>query len=166
MAEQEIVADKLKLAYEGIFNLQDFYAIFEDFAKDRGYDFIESKHTESVTPEGKYVVFGWKLEKKFTDYAKSVINMGVTISSLQEKIIEKPKKREKMFTGKIQLVIDGLLETDYEKRWVIKPSFYLLRALFEKYAYSPYINQFKKEIKETTHSLKEEVEAYLNLVKK
>lgn len=166
MSEQEIVVDKLKLEYEGLFNLKDFYSLFEDFAKDRGYDFMELKHSESLTMEGKYVVFGWRFQKKLTDYAKSIINANVILSSLTEKVVQKDKKREKLHSGKIQMVFDGILETDYEKRWVVKPSFYLLRAVFEKYVYSPYILQFKKEIKETTQSLKEEIESYLNLLKR
>lgn len=166
MTEQDIVVDKLSLAYEGLFNLKDFYKLFEDFAKDRGYDFIELKHTESVTTEGKYVVFGWRFQKKLTDYAKSIINANIIFSELNERIVQKDKKREKLHTGKIQMSFDGILETDYEKRWIVKPAFYLMRALFEKYVYSPYILQFKKEIKETSHSLKEEVESYLNLLKR
>ena len=80
-------------------------------------------------------------------------------------IIEKDGKKVKMQEGKIIFIFDGILETDYEHRWESKPIFYVMRTVFEKYVYTPFISGFERGVKEDLMGLKNNVKAFLNLTK-
>ena len=70
-----------------------------------------------------------------------------------------------MNQGKVQLIFSASLETDYESRWEFKPVFYVLRTLFEKYVYTPFISGYKDAIRADMNVLQEQYRTYLNLYK-
>jgi len=123
MAERLIVVDKARVEYEGLFEAKALYALFVDWARDKGYFLVEKKHSESVKPEGKYVDMEFEPFKKLTDYAKSIIKMRVTMHDVKDVVVEKDKTKRKFQQGKVSIVFDGILETDYEHRWETKPVF-------------------------------------------
>lgn len=165
MAEKEVVVDKDKLNFEGLFSLKDVHGILNDWANAKGLGFEEQLHTESVQPEGRFVEMEIVMDKKVSDYVKKIHRAKIQVSGMNDKVVERNGKKVKLQHGKIQFVFDGILETDFEKRWESKPLFYLIRSVFERYVYSPYLNQFRKEIKDDLSFLKNNLAAYLNLYK-
>ena len=164
MAEREVVL-KEKVGYEGLFSVKELVRLAKDWASRKGYDAIEKKHYESVLAEGKKIDLELELSKRLTDYAKAVINLRYAFSDVTERVVERADKKETLNHGKVDLEFEGVLETDWEKRWEVKPTFYVLRKLFESYVYSPVINEFKKTIKEDLRYVKENSRAFLNLYK-
>ena len=165
MAERLTVVDKERLNYDGLFNAKDLFAVMQAWATDRGYWLIEKKHGEAIKPEGKYVDMDFEPFKKFTDYAKSVVKIRAQFQEVKDVVIERDGKKMKMQEGKIFFIFDGVLETDYEHYWETKPIFYLLRTVFEKYVYSPFISGFERGVKEDTMALKNQIKSFLNLAK-
>ena len=165
MPEREIVVDKDKITYEGLFHAKEVVQLIKDFARDKGLEYGEPKHTESVLPEGRFIELEIKLDRNITDYAKKVYMLKIQMHNVTEKVVERAKKKQKVHHGKVLVTMDGILETDYEKRWEVKPVFYLVRVLFERYVYSPYMNQFREEIRKDLKHLKDNIGAYLNLYK-
>ena len=165
MAERLIVVDKERLDYDGLFDAKEVFKVMQQWATDRGYWLIEKRHGETTKPEGKFIDMEFEPFKKFTDYAKSIIKIRAQFNDVKDVAVERDGRKVKVQDGKIIIIIDGILETDYEHRWEGKPVFYVLRSIFEKYVYTPFVSGFERGIKEDVSSLKNNVKAFLGLAR-
>ncbi|MBI4145970.1 hypothetical protein HY489_01385 [Candidatus Woesearchaeota archaeon] len=163
MSERIVIVDKEKIAYEGVFNAKETIATIKTWFSDKRYNPIEKRHTESIRPEGKYILLEFAPFFKFTDYAKSMLEIRVEFNEVKDVVVERDGKKQKLQEGKIFMQFTGILETDYEHRWETKPVFYFLRILFEKYVYTPFISGYERRIKEDISNLKSQIRGYLNL---
>jgi len=163
MAERFMILQGDKIVYEGLFDMKEFIAVIRQWGADTGYWVIDSNQVESARPEGKYITLNWIIFKKLTDYAKSLFKMEIQFQGIKDVIVERDGKRVKLQEGKAIISFDILLETDYEARWEVKPMFYVIRTLFEKYVYSPFISGFERQIKDDYGGLKSNLKGYLNL---
>ena len=163
MAEKLMILQGDKLTYDGLFDMKELIAVIRQWGSDAGYWVIDSSQNESARPEGKYVTLDWIIFKKFTDYAKSLLKMNIQFQGVKDVIIEREGKKVKVQEGKIFISFDVILETDYEARWEVKPLFYVLRVIFEKYVYSPYMSKFERQIRDDYGMLKNSMKTYLNL---
>ena len=165
MPEREVVVDKLRLTYEGLFSMLDLYKMIDEWFRWKGYDKRENKNIEIVKPEGKYLELEIEPWKKVTDYAKNVIKIRMQVTGLKEVEVEKENTKLKLNQGRVHFVFDGYLETDYESRWEGKPIFYFIRTVFDKYFYKPFTSGFEKGVKEDVMHLHGQIKAFLNLYK-
>lgn len=165
MSERLIIVDKDRFDYEGLFDSKELFNVIKQWASDKGYWLLEKSHTEVVKSEGKFVTFDLEPFRKFTDYAKSIIKIRAQFSEVKDVVVERDERKVKMQEGKVVFVIDGILETDYEHRWESKPLFYVLRTIFEKYLYTPFISGFERGIKEDVSFLKNNLKSFLNLTR-
>ena len=101
--------------------------------------------------------------KKYTDYAKCEIKIRLVMSDIVEVEIEKDGSKLKLNKGKIKIVLDGLLTTDYENRWESKPMFYFIRTIFDKYFYKPFTVGYQNNVAGDTKELYSFLKAFLNL---
>jgi len=166
MAERFIVVDKERLEYQGLFDAKELLRVMDQWTKDKGYWLlIEKRHGETTKPEGKYIDMEFEPFKKYTDYAKSVIKIRAQLNEVKDVVLEREGKKVKLQDGKVIIIMDGILETDYEGHWETKPVFYVLRTLFEKYVYTPFISGFERGVKEDVMALKNNIKAFLNLTR-
>ncbi len=163
MSERNIVVDKERLDYQGVFDAKELFKVMQNWATDKGYWLIEKKHGETTKPEGKTVDMDFEPFKKYTDYAKSIIKIKAQFQDMKDIVVERDGRKVKLQEGKIIMIFDGILETDYEGRWEGKPVFFVLRTVFEKYVYTPFISGFERGVKEDVMALKNNVKAFLNL---
>ena len=163
MAERLVVVEKEKISYDGLFESKELINVIKQWAADKGYAYFETSHTETTKPEGKYADITLAPFKKFTDYAKSIIRVRVQLNDVKDAIIERDNKKSKVQDGKAAITFEGILETDYEHRWESKPSFFIIRLIFHKYVYSPFISQHEKQIKDDLSTLKNNLKSFLNL---
>ncbi len=163
MAEREIVVDKQRLSYEGLFNVLDLYNLINEWLEEKGYDKREIQNFENVSPQGKYIELLMQPWKKITDYAKIEIRMRIIMSEVKEVDIEKDGARVRLNQGKVQMVFDAMLTTDYENRWEGKPVYFLTRELFNKYFYKPFHDWDIHVVKGDYNQLISLIKSYLNL---
>lgn len=163
MAERRVVVEKDRISYEGLFSMKEILVIISEWMSDKGYNPLDKKHNESVKPEGRFVEIEMSPFKKVTDYAKNVVWIRLIGSELKDVVIDVDGKKKRLNQGKLQIVFDGYLETDYEKRWETKPIFYLLRMIFEKYVFTPFLSGFENNLKVDISVLKNNIKGYLNL---
>ncbi len=163
MAERTVVVDKLRLTYEGLFDFKDLYATVGDWFEEKYYDFRELKNVERVTPQGKYIEIIEEPYKKMTEYAKSVIKVKMICNNVKEVEVEKDGVKVKINHGKVQFVFDAWLETDYEDRWEMKPTFFLIRTLFDKYFYKPFTDHIMNNVASDVSELNKRIKTFLNL---
>jgi hypothetical protein len=163
MVERRPVIDHEQVVFEGLFRVKDIYRLMNDWQRDRAYVYVEKRAHESVTKTGKHVEVELEPYKKFSDYAKAVMRIHFTAHNLQDVEVTIDGHKQKMQKGKLIVTLDSWLETDYEQRWETQPVFYVLRSLFEKYVYVPFLSGFIKGVRDDTLHLKEQIKAYLNL---
>lgn len=166
MSEKITVVGKETIKYEGLFSVKGLYKLIEDWEDSKGYFPVENFIEESVEKEGKVITARLEPFKKFTDYAKAIIKIDLMISDCKEVEVKKDGKTQKLNKGKVVIEIMSILETDYEHKWEMKPLLYVLRTVFEKYIYMPFLSGFKNALREDTDHLKEEIKAFLNLYRR
>ena len=163
MAEKDYIVDKLRINYEGLFSISDLYSLIDNWLRTKGYDKRETKNMEIVKPDGKFIELLLEPWKGLTDYAKSIIRLRIQMSDIKDVEIERDNTKIKMNQGKINLVFDGILVTDYENTWEGKPFYYFIRTLYDKYFYKPFTSGFQNGVREDVIHLHSEIKAFLNL---
>ena len=164
MAERRLIVDKERINYDGLFSAKEVLDIVMTWIKDKGYWPVDKKHTESVKADGRYIEVEMWPYKKVTDYAKNIIVIRIVCSDLKDVVVEIDGRKKKLNQGKLQVVFDAYLETDYEHKWETKPVFYFLRTVFEKYVFTPFLSGFERNLKGDVTHLKNNIKGYLNLV--
>jgi len=165
MVERDTIVSKQKLTHEGLFSATELYRLIDEYFEDLGYDKKELKNIESVKEKGKYIEIEIEPYKKITDFVEYKIHIRMVITGLKKITVEKGKRKVKTNKGKLQLVFDAYVETDYEARWEDKPSFYIIRALFNKFLYPAQRDKYSSEVKGDLMHLIENLKSYLNLFK-
>ena len=163
MSEKKLVIDQMKLTYEGIFDLNGLYRLIDGWFYQKGYDKWERKNYEQVLPTGKDIeieVLPWK---KTTDYFKNIIRIRMRFVNVKDVEIEKKGAKLRLNQGRIMMIFDGYLESDYDQRWEDKPMFFLLRTLFDKYVFKSYFTKFEKWLVNDVYDIHGRIQRFLNL---
>ena len=128
MAEREPLVEKEKVVYEGPFDLKQLYKLIDEWARTKAYLKSEKKHTEIASPKGKTITYLFEFSKKLSDYAKSIVRLGFTVTNLKKETIEEDEEVREYDNAKVDLTFDGMLETDYEGRWEGRPALFFVRT--------------------------------------
>lgn len=163
MVETQIIVDGLSLGYEGLFSVHELYMLIDKFFRDHMYDKRETQNMEKVEPHGKYIELELQPYRKMTDYIRFVIRIRIKMFNIKDVEIEKDGHKVKLKKGKVNIVFDGFLETDYEGRWEGKPSYVFIRTVFDKFIYKMYTNKFEAQLNEDVYTLYNQIKAFLNL---
>ena len=163
MAERKKIVDKLRLTYEGLFSVNELYLVIDKWFRDKGYDKRENRNVEHVKPEGKYIELWIQPWKKITDYAKIDMLIRIIMTDIKEVEVEKDGHTITMNQGKVQIVIDGFLNTDYENKWEGKPFYVFIRTIFDKFVYKSYTARFDAQVAEDVNHLHQTMKSFLNL---
>lgn len=163
MAERRLVVDHLRLKYEGLFNATELYKLIDKWLNEKAYDKRELRNEEHVKPDGKYVELILMPWKKISDYARHVIRIEIRMHKLKEVVVERDGQRVRMNQGRVDMIFDGYLDTDYEDRWEQKPFYFFMRTLFDKFIYRTYSTQFEELLVENISQLHTLIKSFLNL---
>jgi hypothetical protein len=163
VAERRIVIDNLVLQYEGLFDVRELYLMIDKWLRQKGYDKFEKRNYEHVLKDGKYIEIELEPWKKFTDYAKIVINMYIHMHNVKEVVVKKDNVDVKMNQGRIRIRFIGFLVTDYMHKWEGKPVYYLLRAMMDKWVYRVTTDKFESAVSDDVKHLYQNIKAFLNL---
>ncbi len=163
MPERRIVVDELRLEYEGLFDVKEFFRLIENFFYDRKYDKREIKNIEQVTPSGKNIEVVLMPWRTISDYAKYEIKLRIWIKGMKNVDVVKDDTKLKLQQGKIIMIIDGYLTTDVEGHWEGKPFFFFLRTIFDKYIFRLYTSKWEAGLVEHVKELHTEIKSFLNL---
>jgi len=165
MTEKYVIIDGLSIVYSGYFSLSKLYKLIDLWIANKDYVKVELKNIEQVTERGRYIELEIAPYKEFNDYAKSTLHVVVYVTNLKDKIVKIGNHEERINDGNIQIKFDGILETDYARRWRSKPSFMFIRALVDKYIFRTEYHKFKDKVYRDTMTLHDEIKSYLNLNK-
>jgi hypothetical protein len=163
MTETKIVIDNLSLNYEGLFSAKEFYRLVDSFMQEKNYNKKEVLNTEKVESSGKFIEMEIEPYKKVSDYAKITIRVRTKMFNVKEVEVEKDGHKLRLNQGKVNLLIDGILQTDYENRWTNRPVWIFLRTIYDKFIYKSYIDQFDNEVMRDVNQLHTQLKAFFNL---
>ena len=163
MAEKKLVVDQMKLTYEGIFDLNGLYRTIDGWFYEKGYDKYEQKNYEQVLPTGKDIEIELLPWKKTTDYFKNIIRIRMKFANVKDIEVEKKGVKLKLQQGRIMMIFDGYLESDYEHKWDTRPMFFFLRTIFDKYIFKGYFVKAEKWLVNDLFDIHGRIQRFLNL---
>ncbi|MBW2970749.1 hypothetical protein KY320_01160 [Candidatus Woesearchaeota archaeon] len=163
MSEVKIIVDGMTLSYEGLFDAAELYKMIDQFFWEKGYDKREIQNMEKVEQTGKYIELELQPYKKLSDYAKVIIRIYIRMFDVKEVEVEKDGQQIRLNQGRLNLIFDGFLETDYEGRWESKPMYVFMRTVFDKFIYKTYTAKYESILTEEIHHLHSQIKSFLNL---
>lgn len=162
MVEKKICVRELRLSYNGPINVVDFFRAVEDWIAKKGMHKEIKKKTEEVTAKHKRVEWFIEIWEMPSDYAKPVVRLQALFKDIKDATV----KGKHIQTADILITLDGILETDLESRWYQKPTFYFLRAVYDKFFHKFYTNRFEAKLTADTYELYQYLMDYFNSNKK
>lgn len=163
MAEKEIIADNLRIHYEGVVDPQELIRFIDKWARMHGYNKTELKDAERITEEERYMELKYVLSKAMTEILSKNIKLIIKIKHMQEVRIEKQGLPLVLMNGETDIVLDGSVVTDIEHRWEMKPTIAFTRAVLEKFLLGNYIDKYRSDIAADANRLHSELKSFFSL---
>ncbi|MBI5398849.1 hypothetical protein HZB03_05285 [Candidatus Woesearchaeota archaeon] len=163
MSERKIIVDESEIAYDGLFDIKEVYALIDDFLKQKNYDKFEKANREYVGSTGKEIYYVITPIFAISDFARKFLKIDLSAKEVKEVEVEIDGVKRRMQQGKLRILLSGILETDYEGRWEQTAFYYFIRTVFNKYVYRKHTEDFEGQIKNDVMMLREQLGALLNL---
>jgi len=166
MVEKNLIINNRTLTYKGIFRVNELLNSINSTLKEQGYQNLEKKTEETVFPSGKKTFIELRPFKIKTSYVTLMIKIKIYLNNIIE--ITKEVDNIKMIfqQGDVTIIFDAWSVTDYSKRWGMKPLFFFLKAVINKFIYHfPLEEGFIGELKSDTTLVYDQIKALLNLYK-
>jgi len=165
MPERTLVADHITLTYSGLFDLNAFYRYLMDWFSTNHFVPYEARNEEITTPHGKDIIIELLPYKKYTDYFKGIMKIEINFVGVKPVEVEKHKTKVKLNKGFVKIVIDGYLETDYEKYWETRATLFFFRLIFDKLFLKRYTSAYENTVKQDVYKLHDALQHFFNLYK-
>ena len=166
MSEKRLVINHLKLSYEGIFDFAELLKVIGRSVEERGYKKHEKRFEEFVGPEGKNIFVELRPAKTKTEYYSLMIKIRMDLKNVKEITREVDGMPTHFQQGDIDMTFDAWTTTEYDQRWGMKPWFYFVKAVINKFVYKfPMEESFIGEVATDTRYVRDQVKAHLSLYK-
>ncbi|MBN2423282.1 hypothetical protein JXB41_08725 [Candidatus Woesearchaeota archaeon] len=160
-----------KIEYSGLFSMKEVFRLIDKYFRLKGWDKKIYFDEEYETPTGKYIHVKMQPYKKVDDYIRAIIRIWIYVHDLVE--VEKEVEGEKVKTnqGRLVMIFDSKMMTDYRDNWVVgpannyKPMYFLVQTVMEKYIYRKRLAHWEGVIRHILIGVKTEIMSYLNLNK-
>ncbi len=162
MPETDMVVRDLKLNVDGVFDFKELYNLIKDWYSLHKYDFYEKNYKEVLKEEAKDIKIEFTGDRVIDYYIKYIID--ITIRLNNHKIVKGPNNKN-LVQGNLSISFQSKLQTDFEASWEGKPLLKFTRGLYDKFVRSDKLDVYKKELKEQSYEIFNEIKAYLNLHK-
>jgi len=166
MVEHEIIVIEERINYEGLFSIDEVHKLITEYLQKRHYDLYDKLQSEAVRPEGKDIDIQMEPEKNIDDYTAFLIKIRIFCTHLKDVTVEQDGRKRRLNDGKVQIVFDAFLRTDYQHRMASKPVYHVLKTIFDKYIFKTSTAKHEQALKDDVAHLKDQVANYLNLWKK
>lgn len=166
MVEKNLVINNRILTRQGIFKVNELFHTINSALEKLGYQKQEKKSEETVFPSGKKTYIELRPFKVKTNYVALMIKIKINLDKVIEttKVIDDVKKTFQQ--GDVTIIFDAWSITDYGARWGMKPLFFFLKSVINKYIYHfPLEESFTAELKSDTGYLSDQVRALFSLYK-
>ena len=165
MANMRIIVDHEKIEYEGPLKVNDLLKHIAAWIKEKGFDFKQDKDFENHTEKGTQLEWQVTPWKKITDYMANDIKIRVLGHNLKKVDVLQGKKKIKVDDGKIEIVIDGYIRTDYDSYWDSRPILLFIRTIYDKFVHKAYTERFEQRLVHDVNTLSNSIKQLLNMYK-
>ncbi len=162
MAEENLVTET-SVKYDGIFDFKQLYSLMTDLAISMGYTIEEKKYKQKESPEGNEVEVEWWCTKDVDDYTRFKIILRILILGMREVQAKKGELKVRVNEGSIQVLIKGIIVTDYANRWETHPILKLFKGIYDRYFFKSTFERYKKRVYEEAYGFENEIKSFLNL---
>ncbi len=149
-----------KIKFKGIFDFNSVYAAVKEWFQKHGFEWQEGKHY--VDTNGKERSFHWYGFRNDTHYLRVWVDISIDIKEADDVEVIHEGKKKKFLKGNMLMIIDVLVETDYEKQFEKNRFFILLRQFYENYIYHNklllYVDGLEHELHELYDYLKKKMD--------
>ena len=166
MREKNHIVDGLEINYEGIFELDELLKAIDKNTSEKGYTKYEVRREELVTEKGKEFYIQLEPKKSKSEYYDLILKIRIRITNLKDQEVIKNNVKKRLQKGKINIILDAWVFTDYQSRHQQNPTFYFFRSLYDKYAKKPiHSKKHYGEVSEDCHYVYHNIKSHLALYK-
>ena len=162
MVERYLVVDRLKLSYEGLFNLDELHNLISSFFYEKGYDWYEKMNQVIVTPQGRQMHIILEPWKNISDYYKLIVSIKINVADLKEVEVQADKSVIRTGQGSLRMIFDGYVISDRKNKWGEKPLYWFMSMMFEKYFFKEHYQKAETWLKSDVEDLHNKIKSYLN----
>ena len=172
MAELVFPVVDERIEYSGLFSMKEVFRLLDKYFRQKGYDKKIVFDEEYMTPTGKYVHEKITPYKKVDDYIRAMMRIWIYAHDVVE--VERTVDGNKVTTnqGKLTMIFDSQMMTDYRDNWVVgdksgnpRAIYFLVQTIMEKYFYRKRLAHWEGVLRHTLIGAKTEIASYLNLCK-
>lgn len=164
MSESVSIAEGLKIAHTGIFDMEELYKLVKWWLELKGYGsedktFREEKYTERIKGDAKNIDIRWKAEKIINDYVSYVMTITFQTIAMGEVEIEQEGRKVKVNSGKITVKMDSKVVLDRQDKW--KSDFF--RNLYQNFIIKDRIDAHCGDLYNHTYTIHDEIKAFFEM---
>ena len=163
MGHTKIIVDHEKIEYRGPFDANDLFRHIDVFTFEKGFDKRQDKDIEINTQNGKFIEWQVSPWKKITDYIRYIIKVRVIVHDLVKIDAVTDRKKSKIDSGKVLIVIDAFMEFDYDSYWDGKPMLFFLRTIYDYFVFKAYTERFEQRLAHDVNHLHDTLERFFNM---
>ena len=110
---------RITIRYNGLFDFDSMYSGLTDWAKNYEYRWHEKSYKHKVpSPKGAEQEYSWLLEKEVNDFVKYTVMVDAKAENLNEVKIDLGDGNIKtLFNAKIEIIINGTIEFDWQSKF-------------------------------------------------
>ncbi|MBW2976462.1 hypothetical protein KY347_03375 [Candidatus Woesearchaeota archaeon] len=170
MVEKKQLVYDLRLSYNGLLSIEEFYAEVEKWLTEKGMYKDLKRKSEDVTSKGKKVEWVIECWKSPVRAVKQVVRLRALFNNVREIKLRKKEKKHtlRLNQADVLIVIDGFLETSLTGRWTQKPLYSFFRTLYDKYIWmigSTITERHEGPVTEDCYDLHKRLKAFFSLYK-
>lgn len=131
--EKFLLINNRQLKYKGVFRVDELFSAVNKAIEERGYTKREKKSEETVTNEGRSTYVELRPFKDITNYISLMIKIKIQLNGITETTTKIKEEKRVFQQGDVLVTFDAWLMSNYRDRWGMKPLFYFLKGMANKY---------------------------------
>jgi hypothetical protein len=133
--EKFLLINNRQLKYKGIFKADEVFSIVNRALEEREYTKREKKSEETVTEAGRKTYVELRPFKTISNYLTLMIKIKIIFDNVVESLEESRLEKKIFQQGDVLIIFDAWVLSDYNNRWGMKPWFYFVKGMFNKFVY-------------------------------
>ena len=162
MVEKKHVVFDLRINYNGPLSIEKFYEEVEKWMNEKGLQKDLKRKSEDVNPKGKKIEWVIECWKALTTEHKHVVRLRALFDKIKEVKLKRKGHTVKINQADVLISIDGFLETSLTDRWTQKPTFFFLRALYDKYIWKIWSEKYDGGVSEDCYDLYKRLQTFFD----
>lgn len=125
---------KFIIRYKGLFDFDGLYNMMVQYLKARRYWIQEAKYKHKVpSPSGAEQEIRWTGNAKVNDYIMYDVIIDLHLWDMTEVEVIKEGVKKTLTNARIELIFQGFITIDYEKRFDVSPFWQGIKDWYNKY---------------------------------